>query len=670
MKNEHRVSFVIASRNENPDTIDATVQGILATTYYGNWREVIVVDDCSDQRYSYQHPNVVVLRNPEPLGACRSRRRGCAAAAGDVLVSLDAHMSFAPGWLEEMLKYVDTGALLTPPWMNYRQSSVYHWGCRFGWQGHRDNKVSQIAGLQYIGLYEPAIMKPILDVPMVIGACYVMRKDAYEAIGGWNPLYSIYGSEEQDISARSWLLGNGVKCVTGARVGHLDRDTTNITPFEIQRKHFEHNQAVMIKSLFEPETTRILEDFIEPMSLEVKESLAKVDIEGWRDLIQRRRRMSDAEFFKRFLKSESPLVFQRGRPQLKKSELPNGLVHRAVLAEEEVLWEQRKQFESRKGPVTRAKGAVRGATRSPPGLFSDIPLPSELESVLWRGSCAIEAFDMTVGFQVDDPDFLKSIGRGWAHNWRYTSASKVDLLYSVTRRDSKIHVYAGNGFAGEIEAATQLPALIAGSLRFELLERAAGYVFVDAAVVGWRGLAILLLGDRWSGRSALLLELLRAGASYYSHAFAAIDGQGRVVPFAQPIGLVGPDGKPGREWPECTLDFGASPINIGLIADLPLKPGAVGKPRAVSRAQMIKMLFSQTLNARRLGLDAFQTLRRAVVDARAVSGPRAEKGAAAADLLRRMDALVERHSAVHHQADDIRPEVSGAQHSISRQGAH
>ncbi|MBY8967153.1 glycosyltransferase [Algiphilus sp. NNCM1] len=645
MKTNHKVSFVIATHNENPETVDATIQGLLATTYYGNWREIIVVDDCSKDRYTYKHPNVIVLRNAENLGSCLSRRRGCAAACGDVLVSLDAHMSFAPGWLEEMLKYVDSGALLTPPWRNYRHTTTYHWGCSFGWQSQRFNNYSKIVGLQYHGLFEPQPMLPVVDVPMVIGACYVMRRDAYEAIGGWNPHFSIYGSEEQDLSARAWLFGNGVKCVTGARVGHLDRDGTNPTPFRILLDYYEHNQAVMIKTLFEPETTQILEDFIEPLTVGVRESLSKVDLEGWRSFLQPRRKMSDAQFFRRFLGKQSPITFRNGKPKLKKSELPRGLVQKAVLAEEEGLWLERSSIKNL--VRERKKNRVRPRNDQRLGLKARrrVSLPKDVDGIGWSSSIVVEAFGLRIGFQTNVPEFLAPIAKGFAHGWSVEVDNEVDIVYTLVEYQTCLKLYVDSHVAGRIEqehwisrkGRREVPELVAGSLRYELVERVNDHVFIDAAVVSWKGQAILILGDRWSGRTSLMFEFLKAGAEYYSHAFAAVDGDGRVLAFAQPPAFIDIDGNPKNTWPIESLNCGLEPIGVGMVVDHPLHPGVKFRPQSVSPAKTVGKLFAQTLNARRLGHFAFRSLQRAAENALSFVGPRGDMESTVAELIGRLE---------------------------------
>src|SRR4051794_13438988 len=105
-----QVSFIITARDEPPDILNATLAGLARTAAHLR-REVIVVDDGS--RLPVSAPGAdLVLRSAEARGVSPSRRIGAAAAKGEVLVWLDAHMSFADDWLHVMLPHAGSGALL------------------------------------------------------------------------------------------------------------------------------------------------------------------------------------------------------------------------------------------------------------------------------------------------------------------------------------------------------------------------------------------------------------------------------------------------------------------------------------------------------------------------------------------------------------------------------
>src|ERR1700745_1300072 len=93
-----KLSFVLPTRDESPEVLRATLDGILATSA-GHEREIVVVDDASTAPVSLEHPEVRLVRNNVSVGSAQSRRLGVAITTGDVLVVMDAHMKFAPDWI-------------------------------------------------------------------------------------------------------------------------------------------------------------------------------------------------------------------------------------------------------------------------------------------------------------------------------------------------------------------------------------------------------------------------------------------------------------------------------------------------------------------------------------------------------------------------------------------
>jgi len=88
-----------------------------------------------------------------------------------------------------------------------------------------------------------------------------------------------------------------------------------------------------------------------------------------------------------------------------------------------------------------------------------------------------------------------------------------------------------------IDAQPMAPALVqlGGHLMSHVAEFAPDRVFVHAGVVAWHDRALLLPGVSHAGKSTLVAELVRAGATYYSDEFALLDCQGRVHPFARDL---------------------------------------------------------------------------------------------------------------------------------------
>ena len=133
---------------------------------------------------------------------------------------------------------------------------------------------------------------------MVIGACYMILRSSYEQLGGFSPFFRVWGKSEQDISTRAWIMGSGAKCVTAARVAHLTRKKF---PYPVKWEDIEFNQVAMVRTVFEEPVSHAIEEMMQPLPRKVQAWLAEADFGEWRQLVQSGRRMSDAEFFRRFV---------------------------------------------------------------------------------------------------------------------------------------------------------------------------------------------------------------------------------------------------------------------------------------------------------------------------------------------------------------------------------
>ncbi len=75
------------------------------------------------------------------------------------------------------------------------------------------------------------------------------------------------------------------------------------------------------------------------------------------------------------------------------------------------------------------------------------------------------------------------------------------------------------------------------ALKLDVAEYARGRVFLHAGAVAWNGVGIVIPGTSMSGKTSLVSELLRAGATYYSDEYAVLDHLGRLHPYPQPLGV-------------------------------------------------------------------------------------------------------------------------------------
>lgn len=163
-------------------------------------------------------------------------------------------------------------------------------------------------------------------------------------------------------------------------------------------------------------------------------------------------------------------------------------------------------------------------------------------------------------------------------------------------------------------------------LELYIAEHAKRRVFVHAGVVGWKGRAILIPGRSLSGKTTLVAELVRAGATYYSDDYAVLDARGRVHPYPRPLSLrAEPTAKPTKHpVEELGGKVGTVPLPAGLVIVSSYRPGAHWRPRRLSVGLGVLELLSNTVSAQRQPDVVLPVLQQAVSQAMILKGTRGE----------------------------------------------
>lgn len=158
-------------------------------------------------------------------------------------------------------------------------------------------------------------------------------------------------------------------------------------------------------------------------------------------------------------------------------------------------------------------------------------------------------------------------------------------------------------------------------------------IFVHAGVVGHRGRAIVVPGRSFTGKTTLVLALVRAGATYYSDEFAVIDPEGLVHAYPRSPSIRGDgDNRPAFE----AAQLGAEPpppIPVGAVVLAEYRPGATWAPQQLSRGRGALGMFANTLAALQRSEEAMRVLGRALDGALVLDGERGEADDIAAQLL-------------------------------------
>jgi hypothetical protein len=264
-----------------------------------------------------------------------------------------------------------------------------------------------------------------------------------------------------------------------------------------------------------------------------------------------------------------------------------------------------------------------------------------------EGACVVVR-GLRIGIRVNGAGVLDEIEGRLPPGWKPSQERRVDRLFSIFLggRDARVKrfnlVYAGIVRRARTHDREEALLALEAELRQAVAAGSRRAVFVHAGVVGWRGRAILVPGRSGAGKTTLVAELVRAGATYYSDEFAVLQPSGRVEAFAKPLSVRQPDGRT-QSTPVEALggQAGRTPLRPALVALATHRPGSRWRPARLSKGQALLALLAHTVPVRRRPRASLAALEAVLEGALVQRGPRGEARDAAAALLRTVDRIVD-----------------------------
>lgn len=206
---------------DDGDLLDAAVRSALAST--AARVNVIVVDNGSEPPAAIA-PDLPIrlLRNKENRGVSAGRNQGAAAGSAPAICFLDSDARLHALALSELLGALasDSSIALAAPVFSGQPPTA-----SAGRAPSLLDKILRVTNRR--STYRPmtparATPGPLRDVEFAIGACQVVRRDAFEAVGGFDERY-FYGPEDVDLCLRLLAGGQRVVQVSGAWCEHPPR---------------------------------------------------------------------------------------------------------------------------------------------------------------------------------------------------------------------------------------------------------------------------------------------------------------------------------------------------------------------------------------------------------------------------------------------------------------
>jgi len=189
-------------------------------------KEVIVVNNAStdetDIMVKEEFPWVMLIENERNMGFAASANQGISRSTGAYILFLNSDTLVIPGEIEKMLKFMDEnkdvgicGPQLVYPDMGPQRSFAYIPSLLFELIPR-----SPLSALRS----PPSALRSPLDVPSLIGAAIMVRREVLEILTGFDERFFFF-LEETDLCLRARSMGQRVVFLPEAKVIHLQGKT-------------------------------------------------------------------------------------------------------------------------------------------------------------------------------------------------------------------------------------------------------------------------------------------------------------------------------------------------------------------------------------------------------------------------------------------------------------
>lgn len=245
------VSLIIPTRNQL-QLLQKCIEGILQKTIYPNY-EILIVDNSSDEPATLESlqklqsdPRIRVVRDDRPFNYSALNNAAVKLARGEIVGLLNNDLEvISPEWLSEMVSHAlrpEIGAVGACLW--YPDETLQHGGVLLGLYGVAGHLHKHLPRHQY-GYFGRARL--IQDFSAVTAACLVIRKETYEAVGGFNEVDLSVAFNDIDFCLRVCKAGYRNIWTPYAELYHHESSTRGYEDTKEKQKRFS-KEVVYMKS--------------------------------------------------------------------------------------------------------------------------------------------------------------------------------------------------------------------------------------------------------------------------------------------------------------------------------------------------------------------------------------------------------------------------------------
>jgi hypothetical protein len=205
---------------------------------------------------------------------------------------------------------------------------------------------------------------------------------------------------------------------------------------------------------------------------------------------------------------------------------------------------------------------------------------------------------VSVRVRSNDPELLQDVLSFPLPDCRLQFRGRPEYSYDVhALAAGGYELSAGNRPLGAVRARPDAVMCLLSHLHWKLAQESLSGTFIHAGCVAWKGRAIVLPGRSFAGKTSLVVELLRRGATYLSDEYAVIDSSGGVQPFARQLHVRSADGRTRRMLPASlfTTESGASSVPAGIVLFATYSRAARWRPRRMTPGHALLGLLDNTV---------------------------------------------------------------------------
>ncbi len=276
----------------------------------------------------------------------------------------------------------------------------------------------------------------------------------------------------------------------------------------------------------------------------------------------------------------------------------------------------------------------------PPTLRKDLysSCMYALDDIGWGHGFSFASYGVQLGLRATDVESLELLCDHLPFKSHASDVKVVDRLFSVVATVDKksqtphYNLYWNQMLFAKKISLKELRTAFSAITSLAIAELSEEKLFVHCGVVGWQNKAILIPGRSHAGKSTLVAELVKAGATYYSDEFAVLDDEGYISAYPRPISLRHPLTRKQRNVAieDIGGKIGKERLPVGMVILSEYKKRARWNPEIVSAGIGLLNLLDNTHSAQRSPGRAMEILKHAVSNAEILSSPRGE----AADVAR------------------------------------